>query len=58
MQPNDLKLAILNSFTFALSFSNIEAVLKIILLCVSIIYTVWKIFELNEKRNEGKGTGK
>lgn len=54
MQPNDIKLAILNASTFILSFTNIEAFLKIILLCVSIIYTLAKIYEIYDRKNQQK----
>jgi hypothetical protein len=50
MNHEDLKLAVLNGGTMALSFANIEATLKIILLLVSIVYTGYKIYELYEAR--------
>lgn len=43
MNEQDIKLAILNILSFTLSFSNIEMLLKIILLIVSIMYTSIKI---------------
>jgi hypothetical protein len=55
MNFSDLKLYLLNSFTLAISFANVEAVLKIILLIVSIFYTLFKILELKNKKDEGKG---
>ena len=56
MSHNDLKLYILNSITMALSFSNLESVLKIILLVVSIFYTMLKMFEtLRKRNNDDKG---
>lgn len=52
MSINDLKLYGLNSVTMAISFSNVEATLKILLLCVSIVYTIMKTIELiNNKKN-------
>jgi hypothetical protein len=56
MSHNDLKLYILNSITMALSFSNLESALKIILLIVSIFYTMLKMVEtLRKKENDNKG---
>lgn len=54
MTINDLKIYGLNSITMAISFSNVEATLKILLLCASIVYTILKTIELvkNKKRNE------
>jgi hypothetical protein len=46
MSMNDLKLYGLNSIAMAVSFSNVEATLKIFLLCVSIIYTILKTIDL------------
>ena len=46
MSTNDLKLYALNSVTMALSFTNIENTLKIILLCISIFYTILKTIDL------------
>lgn len=58
MSLNDLKLYGLNSVTMAISFSNVEATLKILLLCVSIVYTIMKTIELikNKKNNDNKTT--
>jgi hypothetical protein len=52
MSINDLKLYGLNSLAMAVSFSNVEATLKIFLLCVSIIYTIMKTIELVNKKND------
>ncbi len=52
MSINDLKLYGLNSIAMAVSFSNVEATLKIFLLCVSIIYTIMKTIELVNKKND------
>lgn len=57
MDQSSLKLYFLNLATLYLSFTNLESMLKIILLCVSIIYTVMKIvdwFKDRRKRNEVK----
>ena len=56
MTINDLKIYGFNSLTFAISFSNAEATLKIILLCASIVYTIMKTIELikNKKNNDNK----
>jgi hypothetical protein len=54
MSPNDLKIYGLNSVSMALSFTEIEQGFKIILLCVSIVYTIMKIIELIKKKNDGK----
>ena len=45
MTTNDVKLTILNGFTLAISFSNMENFLKIFLLLISIIYTCMKTYE-------------
>lgn len=53
MTTEDLKIGFLNFSTFLVSFSNIESILKIILLIVSIVYTLNKIVNLrNEKKNK------
>ena len=52
MSTNDLKLYGLNSVAMAISFSNVEATLKIFLLLASIIYTVMKTIELIRKKND------
>lgn len=55
MSINDLKLYGFNSITLAISFSNVEATLKIILLCASIVYTIMKTIELiKAKKNDDK----
>ena len=54
MTINDLKLYGLNSLTLAISFSNIEAMLKIVLLLASIVYTIMKTIELIKNKNNGK----
>ena len=52
MSINDLKLYGLNSLAMAVSFSNVEATLKILLLCVSIFYTIMKTVELLKKKKD------
>jgi hypothetical protein len=53
MNLSDIKLTILNGLAFALvvSFSEIEAILKIILLIISIVYTSQRIYA-NYKENK------
>ena len=56
MSHNDLKLYFFNTIAMALSFSNIENFLKIILLAASIFYTLLKTVEiLRNKKNDNKG---
>jgi len=56
MSNTDLRLYIVNSVTMALSFSNIESALKIVLLIASIFYTLLKTVEtLRKKKNDNKG---
>lgn len=52
MQINDLKLYIVNSIVMAISFTNIENTLKIILLCASIVYTVLKTIQLIKNKSK------
>lgn len=56
MSINDLKLYGLNSIAMAVSFTNIENTLKIILLLASIIYTITKTIELIKNKNDNKGS--
>ena len=51
---NDLKLYILNAFSFLVSFTAIDEVLKILLLAVSIGYTAQRWYYLNKNKNNGK----
>lgn len=56
MSNTDLKLYTLNSVTMALSFSNMENTLKIVLLVASIFYTILKTVEtIKNKNNDNKG---
>jgi hypothetical protein len=50
MNIEDLKLTFLNAGAFLISFSNIEDILKIALLSVSIVYTVLKIIEMRKAK--------
>jgi hypothetical protein len=52
MNPDDIRLYTLNASAMAISFTNAERALKILLLTVSIIYTVLKIIEMKNKKNE------
>jgi len=54
MSINDLRLYSLNTITMAISFSNVEDTLKILLLCVSIVYTIMKTIELIKNKKDGK----
>lgn len=56
MSINDLKLYTLNSLAMAISFTNVENTLKIILLLASIIYTIMKTIELIKAKNDNKGS--
>ena len=44
MTISDFKIYLLNSIALVISFSEIEAVLKIILLLASIVYTTKRIY--------------
>jgi hypothetical protein len=50
----DIKLFFLNATTFALSLSDIDMILKILLLLVSIGYTIDKWMKINKKNEEDK----
>jgi hypothetical protein len=50
----DIKLFFLNATTFALSLADIDMILKILLLLVSIGYTVDKWMKINKKNAEDK----
>ena len=52
MSLDDIRLYALNASAMAISFTNVERALKILLLTVSIIYTVLKIIEMKNKKNE------
>ena len=42
MSTQDLKIGLINAAAFAISFTNIEMILKIVLLIVTIGYTISK----------------
>jgi hypothetical protein len=52
MDHNDLKLFFLNSTTLAVSFSALEDTLKLVLLILSIVYTVQRMNNLYNKKKE------
>jgi hypothetical protein len=55
MDQSSLKLYFLNLATLYLSFTNLESMLKIILLCVSIVYTIMKIIDwVKERRKQNE----
>lgn len=54
MNSNDFKIMILNTSALALSFADIENFLKIVLLSVSIVYTVYKTLELHKNYKSDK----
>lgn len=47
---NDIRLYALNGFSLVISFTQVEMALKIILLLVSIIYTLAKIKEIKDNK--------
>jgi hypothetical protein len=51
MNQGSLRLYFLNSLTLALSFTNLEDALKIVLLLLSITYTCMKIYDWFKKIN-------
>lgn len=52
MNLNDYKIYFLNSLAMFVSFTDIESILKIILLLASIIYTGLKTYEIIKKNDE------
>lgn len=50
MTPEDLKIGIFNFAAFVISFTNLEATLKIFLLIVTILYTLQKIIHNHEDK--------
>jgi hypothetical protein len=52
MSLEDIKLYMFNLITLGVSFTAVENGLKIILLLVSIAYTLQKIYETNKKKNK------
>ncbi|HUV82014.1 MAG TPA: hypothetical protein VMW53_02900 [archaeon] len=49
MDATDLKVLLLNASTMAISFSTLEAALKIALLIASIGYTIQRWYLINKK---------
>ena len=54
MSFGDIKLACLNALALGVSFTHVENSLKIILLLVSIFYTLQKIYDTHKKKNDKK----
>jgi len=52
MEMQDIKLLGMNATSFAMSFSNIDTTLKIILLVLSIGYTLQKWYLMNKNRKK------
>ena len=52
MTEDDLKIGILNSMTLMLSFTTIEASLRVALLAVSLVYTGFKLYKLIKERKK------
>jgi hypothetical protein len=52
MNESDLKLGLINLLAFAMSFSALESWFKVILLAVTIGYTITKWVMLFKKKNE------
>ena len=51
---HDFKLTIINFLVIAFAFTNIEMILKLIALSLTIIYTAYKIIELHYKFKDRK----
>jgi hypothetical protein len=49
MSIQDMKLYVMNLSAFTLSFTNIDMVLKIVLLLITILYTAHKWYLMYEK---------
>jgi hypothetical protein len=54
MDQPSLRVYLLNTLTLMMSFTNLEAKLKIMLLLISIIYTSMKIWDWVQIRINGK----
>ncbi len=54
MDQPSLRVYLLNTLTLMMSFTNLEAKLKIMLLLISIIYTSMKIWDWVQTRINGK----
>jgi len=57
MNNDDLRITAINGGTMLVSFTNVEAMLKIVLLLGSIVYTFYKIYELHQGRKARKNGG-
>jgi hypothetical protein len=51
MDIQDLKIYALNLFSLAVSFTNIELVLRILLVLISIAYTIAKWYKMTKDDN-------
>ena len=51
---SDIKLYLLNASTFAISFTDLDMTLKLLLLLVSIVYTINKWWVLQDKDDQDK----
>lgn len=54
MDLQDLKIYGLNAFSLAVSFTNIELILRITLISLSIGYTIAKWYKLNDNNDKPK----
>lgn len=52
MDIQDLKIYTLNIFSLAVSFTNIELFLRILLISISIGYTLAKWYDLSKEKKE------
>ncbi len=52
MTISDLKIYLLNLGTFAISLSQVDMILKVLLLAISIGYTAHKWWLLNKNKNK------
>lgn len=50
MNLGDLRLYMINSVALAVSITNVEVAMKLILLGISIVYTIMKIIDLKTNR--------
>ena len=48
---NDLKLYLLNTFSFVISFTAIDEILKIVVLLISVGYTAQRWYYLNKNKD-------
>jgi|AntAceMinimDraft_17_1070374.scaffolds.fasta_scaffold88371_2 hypothetical protein len=54
---SDIKLYAINTITLAMSFSELDTVLKILLLTASIGYTIQRWYLLDKERRDKKNEG-